>query len=253
MRLSSLSVTFGALLLVFVGTADALDNKCDLATTCTECDCYWSSECGAGKSCNYSSGCTHSGKLDGTCTASGANGGFTPAEFALAATELNLWFDGYQHPTPPKKWLPDPTAVKRIGELRLNPKQHSRVRFAAFNAIDVTLGFDFTQPPGNCQEYDPRCLGSFRIAPDKAALALLATVQEGFAAGLTKHDRKAFEGPIRRFWRKYPKFAPHHTGRCYPHGHVEHDKISPSECQIDELSRILEDLLTPASAEKSNR
>lgn len=186
----------------------------------------------------------------GTCTASGGSGGFTPGQFAVAATALGLWLDAYQETTP-DKGLPNAEIVQRIQALNLSKEQQTRVRFAAFNVLDVVLGFDFAHPRGNCAVYDARCLGILRIQPDREARPLLQAVREGLTLGLQKQDRAALGKAVSAYWKRYPKFRPHHTGRCYPHGHPEDPFKSVAQCQIDELSRILEDLLTPAKGYSS--
>lgn len=112
--------------------------------------------------------------------------------------------------------------------------------------LDVVLGFDFAHPRGNCKAYDARCLGILRIQLDRQARPLLQAVRDGFTKGLQKRDRAAVGRAVSAYWKSNPKFSPHHTGRCYPHGHPENPFKSVSQCQVDELTRILDDLLTPA-------
>ena len=234
-------LTIAALLIAASSQARAqLDDKCVLATTCSECTCYWSSECGSGQICDYSSGCTHVGKKDGTCKSSGAGGGGVTAD--LASMTLGLWLDAYQDPTR-DNGLPSAGIIRQIQAVKLSKEDGRRVRFAAFNTLDVVLGFDFGHPRGNCELYDARCLGILRMPLDSGAKQLLRSVRSGLVQMIQKRDRAALQKSLNAFWKKYPRFRPHHSGRCYPHGHREYRFKSISDCQIDELTRIVDDLV----------
>ena len=215
-----------------------LPEKCVLSA-CPECDCYWSTECGSGKHCDYSSGCTHVGKKDGTCK-SGA-GALPSGGLSVAATALGLWLDAYQVTTA-DKGLPSADIVKRIQAINLPSQDRRRIRFAAFNTIDVLLGFDFGHPRGDCDAYDARCLGILRIRPDREAVQLLRAVRPAFVLALQTRDPKPLQKSLNGYWKQYPNFRPHHSGRCYPHGHPEYPFKAVSACQLDELTRILADL-----------
>jgi hypothetical protein len=182
--------------------------------------------------------------LDGTCKASGISGGFSFDQLRTVAAAIDLWLEAYREPTR-KEGLPNRKIIDRIKELPLTVEEQARVRFAAFNAIDIALGFDFSHPRGNCHEYDERCLGIMRIPLDPLAVALLKGVQVAFARGLREHNSKSLAKPLMAFWKQYPKFRPHHSGRCYPHGHREYPYKSAIQCQVEELSRILDGLLAP--------
>ena len=211
------------------------------------CDCYFSRDCGDPvKRCRTAHPyCIDSGKFDGSCFRDiGPWDDFNNELFSLVANAIDLWFEAYQFPTK-KRGLPNAEIVKRINKLELVYAHQRRARFAVFNAIDVALGFDFVHPRGDCKEYDERCLGIFRISIDPEGFELLKAVRIGFSQGLQKRNPRAITDPIRSYWKQYPKFRPHHTGRCYPHGHPEYEFKSVAECQIDELSRILVGLLTP--------
>lgn len=227
-----------------------LDDKCTMLT-CTECNCYWSSECGSGQSCDYGSGCTKTGKLDGTCKASGA-GGLSPVGVDMASSAIGLWMDGYERPDR-IKGLPNADIWKRIEALNLSQEDKRKVQLAAFNALDVLMGFDFAHPRGNCAVYDARCLGILRIPPDRQAQQLLQHAKRGLTAALRDRNTSVLRRELRTFWRQQPRFTPHHTGRCYPHGHPEFGRRSPQDCQFDELSRIVDDLLATYKPQKSAR
>ena len=218
-----------------------LDNKCNI-DSCTECNCYWSSECGSGQSCDYGSGCTHVGKKDGTCKASGSGGGISPGSAATAATAMGLWLEAYQS-ADEDKGLPDKNVWNRIQALNLSQADKRRVQLAAFNVIDVLLGFDFAHPRGNCDLYDARCLGILRVRPDRQSRQLLKFAGSGLTQAVRTGSARTVQRELATFWRSQRNFRPHHTGRCYPHGHSEFKGRTPLQCQTDELTRIVQDLL----------
>lgn len=226
-----------------------LDDKCTMLA-CAECNCYWSTECGSNQSCDYGSGCTHVGKLDGTCKASGSGGGLSPVGVSLAANGMGLWLDAYKEPDR-VKGLANIDIWNRIEALKMPQQDKRRLQLAAFNVLDVLLGFDFAHPRGNCGVYDARCLGILRIHPSKQAQQLLEHARKGLSAALRDRNSSVLQRELYAFWKKQPTFRPHHTGRCYPHGHREFGRRSVAQCQIDELTRIVDDLLPKDYRQKS--
>ena len=218
-----------------------LDDKCTMLT-CSECNCYWSSECGTNQTCDYGSGCTKVGKLDGTCKTSGSGGGLSPVGVSLASSTMSLWLDAYRQPDR-VKGIANTDLWKRIEASDMPQQDKRRLQLAAFNVLDVLLGFDFSHPRGNCSAYDPRCLGILRIPPSRQAQQLLQHARKGLSAALRDRNSSVLQRELRAFWRSNSKFRPHHTGRCYPHGHREFGQRSVVQCQIDELTRIVNDLL----------
>lgn len=227
-------------------SAYAADEQvCIGAFGCKEtCDCYWSADCSGTNTCDYGSGCTHSGKKDGTCSSSSSPvGPIDSTHLGTIAVATDLWFSAYENPTS-KEGLPDAEKVREVSEMHLAGSDQQRIKSAVFNAMDVALGFDFTHPPVSCLEYDERCVGIFRIHPDKEGFELLRVVRAGFNQGILQRDSRVVADAVYNYWGGRSQFRPHHTGRCYPHGHSEFGKRSTAECQADELSRILSGLLT---------
>jgi hypothetical protein len=238
-------LTIAALLFAAAVPAVAqLDNKC-VIESCVECNCYWSSECGSNQLCDYGSGCTHVGKKDGTCKDKGSGDG---GQVAAVSAALDMWLQAYENPTP-DKGLPNSAILDRIRALGLSRERSRAVRLAAFNAMDVVLGFDFGHPRGDCDLYDARCLGILRIPPDRRARQFLQTVRSAISQSIRTGNRATLQRSVNLFRRRNPTFKPHHTGRCYPHGHHEYPFRSVPNCVGDELSRIVDDLV-PAYGKK---
>jgi len=242
------TVLLCCLVIMFVSIPTTHAQLDDGLSAIQACNCYYSKDCrifGGDDRCKTAyPHCIDSGKFDGRCIENNLPS-FNNIQLSLVANAIDLWFEAYQSPTK-KRGLPNAEIVKRINKLELADAHQHRARFAVFEALDVALGFDFVHPRGDCQEYDERCLGIFRISIDPEGLELLQAVRIGFSRGLQKRNPQAVTDPIRSYWKQYPKYEPHHTGRCYPHGHPEYEFKSVADCQIDELSQILVGLLTPA-------
>lgn len=210
------------------------------AAACDNCDCYWSSECGSGKKCDYASGCTKNGKLDGTCTASTSAALATVDQMTEALTH---WFDAYiATAIDSKDGLPDAGLVDKTTQLGLSERAQAAIRDEVINSLDVLLGFDITLPRGNCLEQDYRCLAQLRIPIDEKGSALLQAAKEGLVASVQDGNPSSLYATLEGFW-KFTEYHPHHTGRCYPHGHHGHEE-SPLECHQDELGRIADHLIS---------
>jgi hypothetical protein len=130
---------------------------------------------------------------------------------------------------------PDTALIERASRLRLPMNWHLELIDAVHRSLDVTLGWDFMK----CN-VDETCFGQVPRLGDDAA-ALVDAAREGFVAGLRDNDPDAVDEPIRSFWSSTERFAPMHTGRCYPHGHP--DVPDPATCQIEELKADLTLLL----------
>ena len=208
--------------------------------TCPTCDCYWSSECGTGKTCNYSSGCTKSGKLDGTCSSGSAVVSATAEQLASAVT---FWMDGYiATSVAGKDGLPDPLMVDRTAQLGLSQQAQELVRDQIFNTLDVLLGFDVALPRGNCLANDRRCLAQYRIPIEAEGARLLEAGKDGLVKAILTGQASSVDQALDIYWSRLD-YEPHHTGRCYPHGHEGHP-VTPLDCQKDELGRIAAALLS---------
>lgn len=235
-RIVSLAVFFLALGILASWAAPAsaaIAERCGISA-CPTCDCYWSSECGAGKKCDYASGCTKSGKLDGTCTTSS---GVVIANPADVASSLSSWFDAYIATAGAgKDGLPDAYFVSQALQANLSDQARRLVRDEVINALDVLLGFDVTLPRGNCFEQDPRCLGQYRIPVEPEGIDLLEAAKQALVSAVVSGDLSKVDDALDAYWNN-STFEPHHTGRCYAHGHAGFS-VSPLQCQKDELRRI---------------
>lgn len=224
----------------------------------TPCDCYWRSDCGSPQHwvCNYGSGCAHSGKLDGRCQPwfpfeNPKNTMMDPTRVAGSNDEelfvqvLDLWFKSYVVAAEKKgNGLPDHALLDQALVAKLSDRVHVGIKDTVFNVIDVLAGFDFAMPPGNCYAYDTRCLGFFRIPLDPKGVQLLEAGERGFVEALRAKDRRLVERALQDFW-KNNDYRPHHTGRCYPHGHAEFGAAggSPLICQRQELGAMVDAVL----------
>jgi hypothetical protein len=233
-------VTILALVLPSTALAQQiLIEKCELEA-CPNCNCYWSTDCASGEFCNYSSGCTKVGKLDGTCKKSA-----TPIEVestATAATSLGLWLEAFEQSTA-DEGLPAMDRFNRIRSAALSSDDRRRVQEAAFNAMDILVGFDLNHPRGDCEEFDARCLGIVRLPVEPRGIELLRTARAAMVRTIQTGDRTHLEHTLTNYWKRNPLYRPHHTGRCYPHGHREYPFRSIAQCQIEELNRIVDDLV----------
>ncbi len=224
-------------------------------TCTTDCSCYWSSECGSGQYCNYGSGCTVSGKKDGTCTTnSGGLGGFGAISVAVG-----FYFQAYEVPLRGAGGLPDIRLVRQAQTQALPAAGHLAVQRIIQNALDLSLGWDFVGPQACIGSGAPEHLGTGSLGqirlPGKdappAAAEMLAAMRQAVLEALKGKDANLVAGPIQAFWKKYPDYQPRHTGRCWPHGHSDFPYKTPADCQIDELKRMLGPMFKPEGKEQS--
>jgi hypothetical protein len=224
----------------------------------TLCNCYWRSDCGNAQRwvCNYGTGCAHSGKLDGTCQPWFPFEG--PKDFVMLPTRVagsgddelflqvfDLWFKAYVAAAEKEgNGLPDRALLDQALGVKLPDQVHLGIKDTVFNVMDVLAGFDFAMPPGNCYAYDTRCVGFFRIPLDPKGVQLLRSGESGFVQALRAKDRGLVERALQEFW-KNNDYRPHHTGRCYPHGHAEFAAAggSPLICQQQELGAMVDSIL----------
>jgi len=169
------------------------------------------------------------------------------------AKSIELWFSAYIATGKGRRaGMPDESLIKQALEVSLPVPAQRAIRDTVFSALDYTIGFDFLHPHDDCLAYDAACMGQFRIALAPAGVKLLESVREGFIDTLQNGDVSRFDGQLRKFWHSNPKYAPFHTGRCYPHGHTEYTRagLTPLTCQSSGLSKWLKQILsgtTPSS------
>lgn len=247
LHLSVLALGIVALAFCAAPASAAIAERCSLIA-CPTCDCYWSSECGEGKKCNYSSGCTKSGKLDGTCTASSSTVIASPTD---VATSLSYWFDAYiATATAGQSGLPNGFLVSQALQSGLSEPANRLVRDEVINTLDVILGFDVVIPRGNCFEQDPRCLAQHRVPVHAEGIELLRTAKEALVDAVLTGDPSTVEAGLNDYWSTWT-FEPHHTGRCYPHGHSGFS--TTLDCQKDELRRVANLLISSTRGRSTSR
>jgi hypothetical protein len=230
----------------------------------TVCNCYYRSDCPrpelAGWACRYWpwtpwAQCTASGKFDGVCA-------YTPPWYnptdrivshEAVSEAVDLWFRAYIAGAPKGgDGLPDEELVSKALAIPLPKDVHLGIKAVVFNTLDVLAGFDFRTPPGNCYAQDPRCLGFFRIQLDPEGVRLLESGRRGLVESIRRGDKGIMERELQDFW-KTSDYHPHHTGRCYPHGHPEFATAggSPLTCQQLELGGILDLVFTAFTTKRT--
>ena len=214
---------------------------------CTEqCHCYWGSDCGPDAPCLIG-GCqpVWDGKLDGVCRGfrgPGAGWAILGGNVVGLARSADRWFQSYIAAAQDAMRMPDSASLVEALRVPLTLGWHREIRQAVYNSIDLTMGFDFQPPEGDCFAYDPRCIGRFRVELSTEGVQLLEALRQGFTQAIRESQPSAVEEPLRAFWNSN-SLAPLHTGRCYPHGHPDFQYRSPADCQVDGLTRILKVLL----------
>jgi hypothetical protein len=210
---------------------------------CTSCDCYWSTECGKNETCSYSSGCTHDGKLDGTCTTRGGGLGWGPISPAAVAAATDLYFQAYEAPVQGGGGRPDFNLVAEALAVGLEPYEewHTFLQDIVHGALDRILGWDFSFPPA----FVPFCLGNIKPhSGAEQAEGLVNVVKQAFVRAIKTGNPQTVRPALEEFWGDNERYVPRHSGRCTPHGHPEvHDETSSRECQVNELTKLLETLL----------
>jgi hypothetical protein len=222
-----------ALLVVLVGCPVALAQTCD---------CYWSADCGTGNTCGGYGSCTAGGKSDGTCRYVGLSKRLErPASLGAA---VDSFFKAYEKAIERGGGVPDADLVRAAEEVPLSRGGHDLVEYAVWVSLDAVIGWDFMYPSisqratgdyyGNIREVGG--VGGSSGLVDAARRGLLAAMQSGDSADVVK--------PIQEFWASHHNFAPHHLGRCYPHGHEELTSPEGSlKCQVDTLQRLAGQLI----------
>lgn len=217
------------------------------SNSCETCNCYWSTDCSSGQSCNYN-GCTHVGKLDGVCKSSGS-GGWELPDLPLAADGVGDYFRGFVKSAQDITGATVPQAAEELKSAhrrRLTLQGHLSLRMLSLDALDVVVGFDLVAPTVRfCSAAGP--VPTFRGHLDAATEALLAATEAGLRAAIVDNDPNRIRQALRQFWAKYPDYEPDHSGRCYRHGHDDFPYESPEACQVDELTRLLRVHLPPRS------
>lgn len=210
---------------------------------CKTCNCYRSSDCSGGQTCGGYGSCDKSGKLDGTCSG-GGGAVWGVGDLSAVSAAIDAYFDAFmassRDVTGTAATMPAATDPLRAANAqRLSLDGHVAVRNLVLDALDLTIGFDLV--PGNqrlCRAAGPvpTVRGDMTLAAD----ALVAAVRQGLENAVEFNDPAQVVAPLQAFWATYPNYVPHHTGRCYPHGHANYPYASPLDCQVTELQNLLQ-------------
>lgn len=214
---------------------------------CSTCTCYYSSDCGdSSYSCGDYGQCTAKGKLDGLCKNRGITEVWSSTDLSIVADAVEEYFDAFHEASRDTTGGNQTAARQRLVDAqshRLSVLGHAAVRSLVIDALDLTIGFDLVHENLRlCSEAGP--LPTVRAEMSVEADALVAAVRQGLADAIRANDSSLVEPPIRSFWSLYPSYEPHHTGRCYDHGHAGHPYASPADCQVSEI-RGLTELVLP--------
>lgn len=201
-----------------------------------QCECYVSSDCQVGQSCNYASGCQSVSNKNGMCRARNRNADWRRIEIPAVTATVDAWFSAYIT-VAEQGGTPDVTAIKAM---KLPSLWHVETAHAVFNAMDRLLGSDFGKP-GSCSAFNTAIFTCPPAMPrlDAPALSLVSSVGIAFSEAVRTGNPKLIEKPINAFWKKYPTFKPARGGRCYASGNADAPKGNERICQINELEQIL--------------
>lgn len=218
-------------------------------SACDNCECYVSSDCSNGETCGDYFTCTKVGKLDGMCK-SGGSGAFTVGDLSAAASAASAYFDAFDEGSQDVLGTGLPTAqehVQAAHDARLSLDGHVAVRSLVLDALDLAIGFDLVHENLRlCSAAGP--VPMVRGPLHEGARALVSAVRTGVVDALRFGDPALVQQPLADFWAQYPDYEPHHSGRCYEHGHSSYPFADPLDCQVTELQRLLE-LYLPAATQ----
>lgn len=237
-------------LLALAAPAAAQDLAVAISTAaCKDCTCYFSSDCPEGETCGDYFTCTKVGKLDGLCKKRTAEV-WSVGDLANAADAVSGYFDAFHEAS---RDLVGSGVSRARGELRsaqahrLTLDGHLAVRNLTLDALDLTIGFDLVAENLRlCAVTAP--VPTVRAVQSLAADDLVAAVKEGLEAAIRFNDPSLVVGPLQAFWSQHPEYEPHHTGRCYAHGHADFPYAGPLDCQVAELTNLLKLYLPSGTA-----
>jgi hypothetical protein len=215
---------------------------------CKTCTCYFTSDCSSGQTCGSYGSCTKSGKLDGVCSGGGV-AVWGVGELSAVSAAIDAYFDAFTESSRNLTGTAVPAAAGRLrvaNAQRLSLDGHVAVRNLALDALDLAIGFDLVRENERlCPVAGPvpTVRGDMTLASD----ALVDAVRQGLENAIELNDPAQVVAPLQAFWATYPSYAPHHTGRCYDHGHADYTYVSPLDCQMTELQNLLR-LYLPGSA-----
>jgi hypothetical protein len=249
----------GVLLLACGALAIASD-----AFACPNCNCYWSTDCASGLTCNWSSGCrvwSANGKtIDGTCTGAGGANAIGADQTLIAAQALDLWLRAYENAAH-HGGAPNAKLVAEARALPLSPEQHAAIRQAAINTMIELFGETrdaddsqgaVTLPPDLVICIVDGSAGANaggngtlkRLAPDDIAVANI--VREAMVAELMNPFRSDYERIMERLEQEAPNYVGY--GTCqYPTPSTDRFPFKNGyDCMKKESLRLVRSLLAPS-------
>lgn len=209
-------------------------------SACVDCNCYFSSDCSDGGTCSYTS-CNQVGKNDGVCKSGGA-GVFASGDLSAAADAIGAYFDAFEESSSDTEGTRIPEAsdhVQVAHDARLSLDGHVAVRSLVLDSLDLAIGFDLVHESLRlCSTAGP--VPTVRGTLDATAQSLVTAVRTGVVDAVQFDDPSLVEPPLTDFWNQHPDYEPHHSGRCYDHGHASYPYADPRDCQVSELQALLE-------------
>ncbi|HXO19456.1 MAG TPA: hypothetical protein VOA87_05970 [Thermoanaerobaculia bacterium] len=198
------------------------------AFACPNCNCYYSSDCASGQSCNWSSGCrvwyAAGKKVDGTCTGAAGAVGIEASQSAMAAQAMSYWMQAYEA-AGRRGGDPDAGLISKALSVPLTPLQQGAIRRAAINAESLLFGIVadedneralFTAPNAEtviiCQ-VDPTAVTTANVATlENGSLAPLGKIDAG-AAGIVREAMiselaQPYHGNFAKVMQRLPKELP---------------------------------------------
>lgn len=205
------------------------------------CDCNWSTDCDGAKLCLGN--CTIVGKPDGLCTTFPSGSGLG----GDLIRGVDLYFQAFSATQRGGGGTPNAHLVWLAQDQPLTAEGHLTVQRIVYKALDLALGWDFIAPqacPGVAKagHIAPGALGQIRLAGKEAPpeeVEMVESVRQGVLAAMKDKNADSVAEPIAAFWKKYPRYKPVRTGRCWLQGDPGFPYKTAEECQVSELKRML--------------
>jgi hypothetical protein len=177
--------------------------------------------------------------LDGLCyTPPFRVGPFPKPE--LLVKGVGAWFDAYLGSAKKgtRLTLDDRELLhSEMSRMGLRAPYPRHVKMVVDAALDVTLGWDFSQD--RTEPY----LASL-MKPRPSAIEIADATRTGIEQSILQNDAGRLQPALHAFWIKHPDFVPMHQGRCYAHGHSWVTNPDEQEaCQVNEIASLLKVLL----------
>jgi hypothetical protein len=244
---------------VFLLAAGAVAIATD-AFACTNCNCYYSSDCATGQSCNYSSGCrvwSANGKtVDGTCTSSAGASAIAPSERFVAAQALDLWLRAWEAAAH-HGGTPNALLINEARALPLTKEQQDTVRQTAFNTMVELFGLTTSSDaygavtlPSDViciSPSDPAPIGEgngtmHQLTAEQIAVANI--VREAMTAEMLEPGTGELARIMERIPQEYPDYVV--RGICHLPSASSGQKFpykNTADCMTQEIQRVVHSIL----------